>query len=83
MLPPDRLRRDPTERDVQIEILFCGIVRRSLEVPIKQIARNAGVEGSIVVQTVKDAKTASFGFNAATCQHEDMVKAALSTRPRS
>ncbi len=59
------------------ERIGADIVRRSLESPIKQIARNAGVEGSIVVQTVKDNKSATFGFNAATCQHEDMVKAGI------
>ena len=38
-----------------------NIVRRALEAPIRQIAENAGVEGSIVVGKVTDHKSASFG----------------------
>jgi len=42
-----------------------GIVRDALEAPLRQIAQNAGYEGSIVVQTVRDGET-DFGFNART-----------------
>ena len=54
-----------------------NIVRRALEEPIRQIVNNAGLEGSVIVQKVKDEKT-NFGFNAATEQFEqDMIKAGI------
>jgi chaperonin GroEL len=52
------------------------IVRRALEEPIRQIAENAGVEGSIVVQKVKD-DTGAFGFNAETEEYEDLLEAGI------
>jgi chaperonin GroEL len=48
------------------------IVRRALEEPLRWIASNAGQEGSIVVQKVKDAK-AEEGYNAATDKYENLV----------
>ena len=48
------------------------IVQRALEEPLRQIVANAGEEGSIVVQKVREGKGA-FGFNAATCQYGDLV----------
>jgi len=51
-----------------------AIVRRALQAPIRQIAENAGVEGSIVVGKVLDGKDASFGFNAQTEEYGDLVK---------
>jgi chaperonin GroEL len=53
-----------------------NIVRRALEEPLRQISGNAGVDGSIVVAKVKEGK-GSFGFNAATLQYEDLVKAGV------
>ncbi|HEX7780134.1 MAG TPA: chaperonin GroEL [Vicinamibacterales bacterium] len=55
----------------------ADIVRRSLESPLRWIAHNAGVEGSIVVQKVKEAKDVPFGYNAATDQYEDLTKAGV------
>ena len=52
------------------------IVRRSLEAPMRQIATNAGEEGSLVVQKVREGKGA-FGYNARTEVYEDMVKAGV------
>jgi chaperonin GroEL len=52
------------------------IIRRALEEPMRQIAENAGVDGSIVVEKVKNGKGA-FGFNAATEEYEDLVKAGV------
>ncbi|WP_243296007.1 chaperonin GroEL [Geothrix mesophila] len=49
------------------------IVRKSLEEPLRQIANNAGVEGSVVVNTVREAK-GNHGYNAATNEYGDMVK---------
>jgi chaperonin GroEL len=53
-----------------------NIIRRSAEEPLRQIAGNAGVDGSIVVDKVKNGKGA-FGFNAATEEYEDLVKAGV------
>jgi len=50
-----------------------NIVRRALEEPLRQIAGNAGVDGSIVVAKVKEGK-ASYGFNAAKLEYEDLAK---------
>ena len=49
------------------------IVRRALQAPIRQIAENAGVEGSIVVGKVMENADASFGFNAQTEEYGDLV----------
>jgi chaperonin GroEL len=55
------------------------IVRRALEEPLRQIARNAGADGSVVVNRVREGgkKNASFGFNAETEVFEDLVAAGV------
>jgi chaperonin GroEL len=53
------------------------IVRKALEFPLRQIVENAGYEGSIVVNKVRDARTVAYGFNAATEQYEDMIVAGV------
>jgi chaperonin GroEL len=53
-----------------------SIIRRAAEEPLRQIASNAGVDGSIVVEKVKEG-TGAFGFNAATEVYEDLVKAGV------
>jgi chaperonin GroEL len=53
-----------------------NIIRRAAEEPLRQIANNAGVDGSIVVEKVRNGKGA-FGFNAATEEYEDLVKAGV------
>jgi chaperonin GroEL len=50
-----------------------AIIRRALQAPIRQIAENAGVEGSIVVGKVLESDSASFGFNAQTEQYVDLI----------
>ncbi|MDR7231107.1 chaperonin GroEL [Caulobacter sp. BE264] len=50
-----------------------AIVRRALQSPIRQIAENAGVEGSIVVGKILENDSSSFGFNAQTEQYVDLV----------
>jgi chaperonin GroEL len=50
----------------------ADIVRKALEEPLRQIANNAGVEGSVVVNTVREGK-GNFGYNAATNVYGDMV----------
>jgi len=53
-----------------------NIIRRALEEPLRQIAGNSGVDGSIVAAKVKESQ-GPFGFNAATLQYEDLVKAGV------
>ena len=54
-----------------------NIVLRALEAPIRQIAENAGVEGSIVVGKVLENKSQTFGFDAQTEQYVDMLSAGI------
>ncbi|MEZ0171992.1 chaperonin GroEL [Microvirga sp. TS319] len=54
-----------------------NIVLRALEAPIRQIAENAGVEGSIVVGKIVENKTDTFGFNAQTEEFVDMLQAGI------
>src|SRR5580692_9580003 len=54
-----------------------AIVRRALQSPIRQIAENAGVEGSIVVGKVLENPSATFGFNAQTEEYGDLVTAGV------
>jgi chaperonin GroEL len=58
------------------EQLGVKIVKRALEEPVRQIANNAGFEGSVVVQRVIEGKD-GFGFNAETGEFEDLVKAGI------
>ena len=57
--------------------LGVNITRRALEEPMRWIAQNAGFEGSIVVQKVRDAKDSDEGFNAQTETYENLVKAGV------
>jgi len=54
-----------------------GIVRRAIQEPTRQIAENAGVEGSIVVGKLLEGKSMTFGYNAQTDKFEDLVKAGV------
>ncbi len=58
------------------EKIGVDIVRRALEEPIRQIAQNAGVEGVVVAQKVKDEK-GSFGYNAETGEYTDLIKSGV------
>ena len=51
-----------------------NIVRRALQAPIRQIAENAGVEGSIVVGKVNDQKSSSFGYDAQMDEYGDLIR---------
>ena len=51
-----------------------NIVRKALQAPIRQIAENAGVEGSIVVGKVMDERSGSFGYDAQTDEYCDMIE---------
>jgi chaperonin GroEL len=62
--------------DNEDETTGMQIVRRALEEPLRQICANAGVEGSIVVQKVRDGK-ADFGYNARTEKYEKLYEAGV------
>jgi chaperonin GroEL len=51
-----------------------AIIRRALEAPLRQIADNAGVDGSVVAGKVRESKDVTFGFNAQTEEYGDMFK---------
>jgi chaperonin GroEL len=59
------------------ENVGVAILRRALESPIRQIAQNAGAEGSIVVERVRESKDAAWGYNALTDVYEDLVEAGV------
>jgi len=59
------------------EKLGVNIVKRSLEEPLRQIANNAGLEGSVVVEHVKTQKKKGVGLNAVTMEYVDLVKAGI------
>ena len=56
--------------------LGVKVVMRAIEEPLRQIANNAGFEGSVVIDKVKNAKGA-FGYNAETNTYEDLMKAGV------
>jgi chaperonin GroEL len=58
------------------EKMGANIIRRALEEPMRQIANNAGFEGSVVVQKVAEGK-GNFGFNAETGKYEDLLEAGI------
>jgi chaperonin GroEL len=62
------------ERDAQIGV---DIVRRALEEPTRQIAGNAGKEGSIVVERIREKDDLNYGYNAQDDKYEDLVKAGV------
>ncbi len=64
----------PANRDQEVGIEIIG---RALEAPIRQIAFNAGVEGSIVVGKLADQKDANFGYDAQKDAYVDMIKTGI------
>jgi chaperonin GroEL len=66
----DKVKADDEER------FGVNIVKRAIEEPLRHIAKNAGAEGSIVIDKVKNGKGA-FGYNAATEEYEDLMKAGI------
>ncbi len=59
------------------ELTGVKIVQRAVEEPLRQIAANAGLDGAVVVNKVRESKDANFGFNALTEEFEDLVKAGI------
>ena len=68
----DGLKLDSADQQVGV-----NIIRRAIEEPLRWIAQNAGQEGSIVVQKVKESKDVEFGYNAATETYENLVSAGV------
>jgi chaperonin GroEL len=68
---------DNVKSDDLDEQIGVTIVRRALEEPIRQIAENAGAEGSIVVDKVRSNKSPTYGYNAQTDTYEDLVEAGV------
>ena len=66
-----KIKGDNEDEDTGVQI-----IRRALEEPMRQIVENAGLEGSVVVQKVKEGKD-SFGYNARTDVYEDLFKAGV------
>ncbi|MAG29738.1 MAG: chaperonin GroEL [Deltaproteobacteria bacterium] len=67
---------DNVAADNEEQVAGVNIIRRAIEAPLRFIAENAGIEGSIVVDKVKGQKGAN-GFNAATEAYEDLIKAGV------
>jgi chaperonin GroEL len=67
----NKLKLEREDEQIGVQILY-----RALEHPIRQIAENAGGEGSIVVEKVRAGK-GGFGYNAETGEYEDLVKAGV------
>ncbi len=67
----DKLKGDNEDQTTGIQI-----IRKSLEEPLRQIVFNAGLEGSVILQKVREGKD-DFGFNAATEKYENLVKAGV------
>src|SRR6201995_2724418 len=67
---------DKLTNDNEDEMTGINIVKRALEEPLRQIVANAGIEGSIVVQKIKEGK-GDFGFNARTEKYEKLFSAGI------
>jgi chaperonin GroEL len=67
----DGVRKKAANEDQQIGV---DIVRRAIEAPIKQIVENAGGDGGVVAQKVKESHETNFGYNALTHEYGDMLK---------
>jgi len=76
LLRVSRVLKELKESDADAKT-GIDIVAKSLEAPIRQIALNAGAEGSIVVEEVKGQKNPSCGYNAATHEYTDLIKAGI------
>jgi chaperonin GroEL len=68
------LRNLTLEGDEQFGVT---IVRRACEEPVRQLVRNCGTEGAVVAEKIKSCQNPNFGFNAATEEYEDLVKAGV------
>lgn len=67
----DKIKLDNDDQQIGVDI-----IRRSLEEPIRQIVANAGIEGAVVVNKVKEGKD-DFGFNAQTEEYQNLISAGV------
>ncbi len=67
----DKVKLDDEER------IGLDILRRAIEMPIKQIAQNSGKDGAVICDQVKNSKDQNYGYNAKTGEFEDLVKAGV------
>ena len=67
---------DKVETNTEEEVIGVSILKRALEAPIRQIAENAGKDGSVVAERVKNEE-GNMGYNAAADRYEDLVKAGI------
>ena len=68
----DKLKLDEADQQTGVEI-----TKRALEEPIRQIVVNAGLEGSVIVENVKNNKSQTYGFDANIEEYVDMIKAGI------
>jgi chaperonin GroEL len=68
----DKLKLEDLDQQLGVKI-----VRRALEEPIRQIVNNAGLEGSVIVEHVKENKNKNYGFDANAEEYVDMMKAGI------
>jgi chaperonin GroEL len=73
----DKFRANAEGEGDQDEQIGVTIVRRALEEPLRQIVQNAGKEGAVIVEKVRESKKESYGYNAATEVFEDLVEAGV------
>ncbi len=74
------LRSASALKDLKVpgdEQIGVDIIRRACEEPIRQISGNAGFEGAIIIEKVRDNKNPNFGFNAASGEYEDLIAAGV------
>jgi chaperonin GroEL len=65
---------NPTNNDQKVGI---DIIRKAIQSPVRQIAENAGVDGSIVVGKLTDKNDANYGYDAQADEYKDMVRAGI------
>ena len=73
----DKFRANEEGEGDADEQIGVTIVRRALEEPLRQIVQNAGKEGAVIVEKVRESKKESYGYNAATETFEDLVEAGV------
>src|SRR5918997_1665089 len=73
----EKFRANEDVEGTDDEQIGVQIVRRALEEPLRQIVQNAGKEGAVIVEKVRENKKESYGYNAATEQFEDLVEAGV------
>lgn len=67
----DKVKGDNPDQKIGVEI-----IKKAIEAPLRQIVENAGIEGSVVINKIKEGKD-DFGFNALTEQYENLIKAGV------